>query len=48
MKKFQCFLKEYKNLIAFTFSVIISSDFMIKSLNIIFSPLGALISGGAK
>ena len=33
---------------AFTFSVIISSDFMIKSLNIIFSPLAALISGGAK
>ena len=33
---------------AFTFSVIMSSDFMIKSLNIIFSPLASLISGGAK
>ena len=33
---------------AFTFSVIMSSGFMIKTLNIIFSPLAALISGGAK
>ena len=33
---------------AFTFSVIMSSGFMVKALNLIFSPLAAIISGGAK
>ena len=52
--KFGCVIQELLHpaqlfrFAAFTFSVIMSSGFMIKTLNIIFSPLAALISGGVK